>query len=89
MILSEKAGIMKDRKYYRARFQKYPDVVTVIQFREMLGGIGDKSARKIIHANHVKHYYINTTFFIPKESVIDYVLSTDYAIYRNKLKSRI
>lgn len=80
---------MKDRKYYRARFQKYPDVVTVIQFREMLGGIGDKTARKIINENHIKHYYIRTTFYIPKECVIDYLLSTHYAIYRNKLKAKV
>ena len=32
---------MRDKQYYRERFKEYPDVVTLEQFREMLGGIGD------------------------------------------------
>lgn len=80
---------MNSRKYYRDRFAKYPDVVTLPQFREMLGGISDKAARKLMHENWVKHYYIQTTFYIPKEWVIDYILSTHYAEYRLKLRVRI
>ena len=29
---------MKTRKYYEQLFNKYPDVVTLSQFRNMLGG---------------------------------------------------
>lgn len=29
------------RKRYVQQFKKYPDVVSVLTFREMLGGIGD------------------------------------------------
>ena len=36
---------MKTRKYYEQLFNKYPDVVTLSQFRNMLGGIGDGTAR--------------------------------------------
>ena len=45
---------MKNRKYYRSRFADYPDVLTVPQFCNMMGGICDKTARKLIHENHVK-----------------------------------
>jgi len=29
---------MRDKEYYRERFKQYPDVVTLEQFRKMLGG---------------------------------------------------
>lgn len=80
---------MKNRKYYRKRFAKYPDVVTIPQFCEMLGGISNKTARKLLRENRVKHYYIRTTFYIPKEWVIDYILSADYAKYRSKLRVQV
>lgn len=80
---------MKNRKYYRKRFAKYPDVVTIPQFCEMLGGISDKTARKLLRENRVKHYYIRTAFYIPKEWVIDYILSADYAKYRSKLRVQV
>ena len=80
---------MKNRNYYRRRFAQYPDVVTVPQFREMMGGIGEKTAHMLLRENHVKHYCIRTTYLIPKEWVIDYILSTHYAKYRLKLKAQI
>ena len=80
---------MKTRKYYEQLFNKYPDVVTLSQFRNMLGGIGDSTARKIMRANKVKHFYIRCTYLIPKACVIDYVLSEDYAKYSKTLKARV
>ncbi len=44
---------MKNRKYYRKRFANYPEVVTLPQFCEMLGGIADGTARKLMRQNHV------------------------------------
>ena len=67
----------------------HPDLVKLIQFREMLGGIADSTARKLMRENRVKHYYIRTTYLIPKEWVIDYLLSTHYAKYRQKLKVHV
>lgn len=80
---------MTEREKYRERFSSYPDVVDLVQFRQMLGGIGESTARKLMREKRVKHYYIRTTYMIPKEWVIDYLLSTHYAIYRQKLKARI
>ncbi len=70
---------MNMRKYYEKKFAGYPDVVDVPTFREMLGGIGDGFARKLIHENRVKHMFIKPNYWIFKASIIEYVLSDDYA----------
>lgn len=80
---------MKSRMHYEKLFASYPDVVTLPEFCNMLGGIGDSTARKLIRTNKVKHFYIRCTYLIPKECVIDYVLSYDYLEYSKKLKARI
>lgn len=80
---------MKSRKFYENYFSAYPDVVTLDQFRKMLGGLGEVQARKLMQNNHVKHFYIRGTYLIPKAHVIDYVLRTHYAKYRLKLKCQI
>lgn len=77
------------RKQLEKRFSLYPDVVTLQEFRQMLGGIGDKTARKLVRDNHVKHYYIRNTYLIPKSHVIDYLLGTHYEKYRRHLKAHI
>ena len=46
------------RESYEQRFREYPDVVTLPQFREMMGRIGDCTARKLMQGNHVRHYYM-------------------------------
>ncbi len=80
---------MKNREYYEKLYDSYPDIVTVPEFCKMLGGIGDVTARKLIRANHVKHYYIRCTYLIPKSYVIDYVLSKHYAQYKKELKVQV
>lgn len=70
-----------NRKQLEKRFSLYPDVVTLPEFRQMLGGIGDKTARKLVRENRVKHYYIRNTYLIPKTHVIDYLLSTHYDLF--------
>lgn len=77
------------KNYYTELFAAYPDVVTLPEFREMLGGIGDNTARKLMRGNHVKHFYIRDTYMIPKACVIDYLLSKHYAEYKEKLKVQV
>lgn len=77
---------MKNLPYYEKFFETYPDVVTLPEFREMIGGIGDTTARKLMRSNHVQHFCIRHTYLIPKASVIDYVLSKHYAQYCKELK---
>lgn len=80
---------MKSRKHYEKLFEHYPDVVTLQDFRRMLGGIGNSTALKLIRENCVYHYYIRGTYLIPKVCVIDYVLSDDYAQYKKKLNAQV
>lgn len=65
------------------------DVVTLDEFKAMLGGIGETTARKILHENHIKYFFIRSTYRIPKVWVIEYVLSDHYAQYRQELKVQI
>jgi len=80
---------MMSKEYYEERFSKYPDLVTLPVFREMLGGIGDSTAYKLMRGNHVQHFYIRDTYLIPKLSIIEYVLSPHYAEYKKSLKVSI
>ncbi|SDY60672.1 hypothetical protein SAMN05660462_00431 [Proteiniborus ethanoligenes] len=79
----------KGKKHYKELFKDYPDVVTLVQFREMLGGIADSTARKLVRTNAVKHFYIRDTYMIPKKCVIDYVTSEHYKDYKKSLKVQI
>ena len=72
--------------FYKKKFKGYPDLVTVLEFREMLGGIGDSFAQRLIRENKVRHFYIKPYYYIPKCSVIEYVMSEDYARRRLKVK---
>ena len=80
---------MKQHKYYECLFTDYPDVVTLPKFRQMLGGIGDRTARRLMRGNHVQHFYIRDTYLIPKPSGIDYILSKHYAEYCQKLEVQV
>lgn len=84
---SKEQNTMKDRKYYEELFTDYPDLLTLEQFREMLGGMSDNIARKLMRENAVKHFYIRYTYFIPKCCAIDYALSEEYAELKKTLKN--
>lgn len=59
----------RSKKYYRKIFRAYPDMVTLLQFREMLSGVSDNFARKLIHEKHVKSIFIKPHYYISKNSV--------------------
>ena len=86
---TEDRTMQKNRSYYDQLFASYPDVVTVPQFRAMLGGIGESTALKLLREKRVQHYFIRGAYLIPKKYIVDYVLSTHYCVYRTKLKVRI
>ena len=78
-----------NRSEYLFKFSKYPDIVTIDIFCRMLGGIADGTARKLLRGNHVEHFYVRNTYYIPKVSIIDYLLSSDYERYKTKLKHKV
>ena len=83
----------KNKAYYMNLFYKYPDVVTLPVFCEMLGGIADSTARKLLRAGHVKSFNIpkhnGRQYMIPKVFIIEYVLSDHYARFKKKLRAQI
>lgn len=81
--------MIKNKNYYEKLFEGYPDLVDVKIFREMLGGISDRVARKLMRENKVRHYVISLKYMIPKVWIIEYVLSDDYEEYKEKLKAKI
>lgn len=56
-------------------FASYPDVVTVDELCEMLGGIGIKSAYNLLHSGKIRYLRIGRTFRIPKSSVVRFIES--------------
>ena len=80
---------MQSRKYYEAYWSQYDDVVTLNEFRKMLGGLGEVQARRLLQNKTVKSFKIRGEYHIPKQCVIDYVLSAHYAKYRQILKAQI
>jgi len=44
---------MKKRNFYNKLFAKYPDVVNLKQLREMLGGISEGTALKLMQENKI------------------------------------
>ena len=77
------------RSDYERHFKGYPDVVDLIQFREMLGGLSDSVARRLVQEHAVENFVINSTYYIPKVRVIDYVMSRHYELLKGTLKCRI
>ena len=69
---------MQSRKYYEAYWSQYDDVVTLNEFRKMLGGLGEVQARRLLQNKTVKSFKIRGEYHIPKQCVIDYVLSSKY-----------
>ena len=80
---------MRGRKFYETYWKHYDDMVNFENFREMLGGIGDVQARRLLQKKIVKSFKIRGEYRIPKACVIDYVLSPHYAEYRKSLKAQI
>ena len=75
------------RKYYERKFSGYSDVVDLQTFRQMMGGVGDSFARLLLHENKIKHTFIKPRYWIFKKSIIDYLLSEDYASRRLKVRA--
>lgn len=80
---------MKSKKYYDTLFRSYPDVVNIEQFRGMLGGIAKSTARKFLQEGAVQHFRIHRRYYIPKRSVIAFILSDYYQKYKRNLKHKI
>ena len=78
------------RDYYKNLFCQYPDVVNTEDVRHMMGGIGINTVWKLIRGKHMKSiYYLNQEYLVPKQWLIDYLLSDHYQEIKSTLKHQV
>ena len=58
---------------YGVMFTQYPDVVNISQLCEMLGGISEKTAYRLIREGKIGALLIGRAYRIPKANVIDFL----------------
>jgi excisionase family DNA binding protein len=74
--ISEQKGadtLLKSNEAYKLIFRDYPDVVSVEQMCEMLGGISAKTGYRLLRQNQIKHFKIGRTYKIPKLHIFEYL----------------
>ena len=69
----------QEYEIYRKKFKDYPDVVDTSIFCKMLENkITETTAEKMFRQNRVRHFKIGKNYQIPKEWIIEYMLSPAY-----------
>lgn len=64
---------MKAQDAYKMMFRDYPDVVTVEQMCEMLGGISIKTGYRLLKNGTIKSVVVGRRYRIPKLYVFEYL----------------
>lgn len=62
------------KENYQIMFTSYPDLLTIVQLKEMLG-IGIILAYRLVRDNTIKALKIGREYKIPKANVISYLIS--------------
>lgn len=64
---------MKAQDAYKMMFRDYPDVVTVEQMCEMLGGISIKTGYRLLKAGMIRSVIVGRRYRIPKLYIFEYL----------------
>ena len=64
---------MESQVAYKLLFTEYPDVVNVEQMCEMLGGICDKTAYRLLKFGEIKSFIVGRHYRIPKLNILEYL----------------
>lgn len=64
---------INQQEAYDLLFQNYPDVVNIEEMCEMLGGISNKTAYKLLQENKISHFKIGRIYKIPKINILLYL----------------
>lgn len=64
---------MESQIAYKLLFTEYPDVVNVEQMCEMLGGICDKTAYRLLKSGEIKSLIVGRHYRIPKLNILEYL----------------
>lgn len=65
-------GTIKEN--YQIMFTSYPDLLTIVQLKEMLG-IGITLAYRLVRDNTIRALKIGREYKIPKANVISYLIN--------------
>ena len=68
---------MKTQDAYKIFFREYPDVVTVEQMCEMLGGISTKTGYRLLKSGAIKSLIIGNRYRIPEIHILEYLNIVD------------
>ena len=63
------------KELYEKIFASYPDVLTVEDATKLLGFKSQTGVIRRIHQNRIRYLKVGRNFMIPKEYLIDYLLS--------------
>lgn len=64
---------MESQVAYKLLFTEYPDVVNVEQMCEMLGGICDKTAYRLLKSGEIRSFIVGRHYRIPKLNILEYL----------------
>lgn len=64
---------MKTQDAYKLIFREYPDVVTVEQMCEMLGGLSTKTGYQLLKSGAINYFVLGRRYRIPKVSILEYI----------------
>ena len=64
---------MESQTAYQLLFTEYPDVVNVDQMCEMLGGICNKTAYRLLKSGKIKSFIVGRSYRIPKLNILEYL----------------
>jgi len=61
------------KETYSLMFTDYPDIVNLVQMKQMLGGISDTLAYRMLREKKIKSKKVGREYKIPKVNVINYI----------------
>ena len=64
---------MESQTAYQLLFTEYTDVVNVEQMCEMLGGICNKTAYRLLKSCKIKSFIVGRSYRIPKLNILEYL----------------
>ena len=64
---------MESQTAYQLLFTEYTDVVNVEQMCEMLGGICNKTAYRLLKSGKIKSFIVGRSYRIPKLNILEYL----------------
>ena len=71
---------MESQTAYQLLFTEYTDVVNVEQMCEMLGGICNKTAYRLLKSGKIKSFNVGRSYRIPKLNILEYLELIDKSI---------